>query len=135
MLGLPIQQKIFAAVHPVDFRKGIDGLCGIVRERFSKNPMDGTIFVFRNRMGNTLKILFYDGGGFWLCQKRFSRGRIRFWPEAEHSHNASMHTQKTVELAGVHKIYAPELTLLIHQMKKNQAVSYKPFFIPQQNKA
>ena len=42
--------------------------------------MDGAIFVFRNRRGTALKLLCYDGQGFWLCHKRLSAGRLRWWP-------------------------------------------------------
>ncbi len=42
--------------------------------------MDGSIFVFRNRRGTSLKLLCYDGQGFWLCQKRLSQGRLTWWP-------------------------------------------------------
>jgi transposase len=42
----------------------------------------GTVFVFRNRRGTALKLLTYDGQGFWLCQKRLSQGRFPWWPLA-----------------------------------------------------
>jgi len=42
--------------------------------------MNGAIFVFRNRRGTSLKLLCYDGQGFWLCQKRLSQGRLAWWP-------------------------------------------------------
>ena len=45
--------------------------------------MSGAVFVFRNRRAKALKILVYDGQGFWLCQKRLSAGRYRFWPGAQ----------------------------------------------------
>lgn len=45
--------------------------------------MSGAVFVFRSRRARALKILVYDGQGFWLCQKRLSAGRFRFWPTAE----------------------------------------------------
>jgi hypothetical protein len=40
------------------------------------------VFVFRNRRGTAVKVLVYDGQGFWLCQKRLSKGRFRWWPES-----------------------------------------------------
>jgi transposase len=42
--------------------------------------MGGAIFVFRNRRATALKLLCYDGQGFWLCQKRLSQGRLKWWP-------------------------------------------------------
>jgi transposase len=80
MLQLTPQSRIFLAREPADFRRGIDGLAALCRQRFGENPMDGAIFVFRNRRGTALKLLCYDGQGFWLCHKRLSAGRLRWWP-------------------------------------------------------
>jgi transposase len=82
MLSLTPQMRIFVAVDAIDFRNGIDGLAGICRNRFQKDPLSGCMFVFRNRRGTSVKILVYDGQGFWLCQKRLSKGRFRWWPES-----------------------------------------------------
>lgn len=82
MLQLTPQSRIFLAVAPVDFRNGIDGLAAVCRQAFAQNPLDGTLYVFRNRAGTALKLLCYDGQGYWLCTKRFSAGRLRWWPHA-----------------------------------------------------
>jgi transposase len=68
------------AVEAVDFRKGIDGLARVSREVLQADPFGGALFVFRNRRGTAIKILVYDSQGFWLAQKRLSRGRFRWWP-------------------------------------------------------
>ena len=47
-----------------------------------ENPLGGAVYVFRNRTGTTLKLLAYDGQGFWLCTKRLSHGRFHWWPTA-----------------------------------------------------
>jgi transposase len=83
VLQLTPQSRIFLATEPVDFRKGIDGLAAVCRQALGDNPLNGAIYVFRNRSGTTLKILFYDGQGFWLCTKRLSQGRFTWWPRAE----------------------------------------------------
>jgi len=75
------QMRILLAVEPVDFRKGIDGLAGLCKRTLAADPMAGALFVFRNRSRRALKLLVYDGQGFWLCQKRLSRGRFGWWPE------------------------------------------------------
>ena len=80
MIQLAPQMRILVAVEPADFRKGIDGLAKLAREELGNDPFSGKIFVFRNRRGTAVKILVYDGQGFWLCQKRLSQGRFRFWP-------------------------------------------------------
>ena len=44
------------------------------------NPLEGAVYVFRNRAGTALKLLLYDGQGYWLCMKRLSQGRFTWWP-------------------------------------------------------
>jgi transposase len=83
MIQITPQMKILLAVRPVDFRKGIDGLAAICRSVMDADRFSGCIFVFRNRRGTTIKLLTYDGQGFWLFQKRLSAGRFRWWPERE----------------------------------------------------
>jgi transposase len=84
MMAVMPQMRVLVAVEPIDMRKGIDGLVAVCRQRLQAEPMDGTLFVFCSRRGHTLKILVYDGQGFWLCQKRLSQGRFKWWAsEAE----------------------------------------------------
>lgn len=84
MIQVTAQTRILLAVEPIDFRNGIDGLAGICRRVLQGDPMSGAVFVFRNRARTAVKLLFYDGQGFWLAQKRLSSGRWRWWPtEAE----------------------------------------------------
>ena len=80
MIQLTPHLRILLAVEPADFRRGIDGLCRVCWRELEADPMSGTVFVFRSRGAKAIKILVYDGQGFWLCQKRLSAGRFRFWP-------------------------------------------------------
>ena len=80
MLQLTPQSRIFVATHPVDFRKGIDGLCAVCRQTLGANPLEGAVYVFRNRAGTALKLLLYDGQGYWMMMKRLSQGRFLWWP-------------------------------------------------------
>lgn len=80
MLQLTPHMRILVAVEPADFRKGIDGLAALCRQALACDPFSGALFVFRNRRRTAVKLLIYDGQGFWLCQKRLSAGRFRFWP-------------------------------------------------------
>jgi transposase len=82
MLQVTPQMKILVAVEPADFRRGIDGLARLCQEKLRQDPFAGAVFVFRNRSGTALKVLMYDGQGFWLCHKRLSKGRFRWWPSA-----------------------------------------------------
>ena len=80
MIQLTPQMRILVAIEPTDFRKGIDGMAKVCREALGQDPLAGTVFVFRNRRATAVKILVYDGQGFWLCHKRLSSGRFRWWP-------------------------------------------------------
>ena len=80
MIQLTPQMRILVAIEPADFRKGIDGMAKVCKEALGQDPFGGTVFVFRNRRATAVKILVYDGQGFWLCHKRLSRGRFRWWP-------------------------------------------------------
>ena len=81
MIQITPQMRIFLAVDPVDFRKGIDGLAALCKLVFRSDPFSGHMFVFLNRRRNAIKVLVYDGQGFWLCQKRLSKGRFQWWPK------------------------------------------------------
>jgi transposase len=86
MIQITPQMRILLAVEPVDFRKGIDGLVQVCRQKLLVDPMVGALFIFANRRRKSLKILTYDGQGFWICQKRLSEGRFQWWPRSgEHA--------------------------------------------------
>lgn len=72
--------QVHLAVQPVDFRKAIDGLCGLVRNHLEGDPLSGHVFVFHNRTRTALKLLFWDQGGYVLVHKRLARGRFRIPP-------------------------------------------------------
>ena len=80
MIQLPPPSRIFVATEPVDFRKGLAGRGAVCRQRLGANPLEGAVYVCRNRSGTSRKLLFYDGQGYWLCMKRLSRGRFSWWP-------------------------------------------------------
>lgn len=82
MIQVTPQMRIFVAVEPTDFRRGIDGLARVCRDVLGSDPFSGAVFVFRNRRATAIKLLIYDGQGFWLCLKRLSQGRFRWWPKS-----------------------------------------------------
>jgi transposase len=71
--------KIMVATKPIDFRKGADGLAALVREQLRHDPFAGTIFVFRSKRADRLKILAWDGSGLVLLWKRLEHNAFR-WP-------------------------------------------------------
>ena len=81
MLQITPHHRIIFSIKHVDFRKGIDGLCAVCRQHLESDPMDGAVFVFTNRRHLALKILIYVGIGFWLCIRRFSKGKLAWWPK------------------------------------------------------
>lgn len=85
MIQITPQMRILLAVEPVDFRRGIDGLAAVCRATLGTDPLAGALFVFRSRSCKALKLLMYDGQGFWLCQKRLSSGRFTWWPNGENA--------------------------------------------------
>jgi hypothetical protein len=70
MLQLVPQLRILLACEPVDFRKGLDSLLALCKGPLAQDPFSGALFVFRNRAGTALKLLVYDGTGYWLSRKR-----------------------------------------------------------------
>jgi len=84
MLQITPQMRILVAVEPVDGRKGIDSLARLCREKLSEDPFSGCVFLFRTRSGTALKMLCYDGQGYWLAQKRLSQGKYS-WPKGASS--------------------------------------------------
>jgi transposase len=82
MIQITPQMRVLVAVEPADFRCGIDGLARRCRAVLQSDPFSGTVFVFRNRGKTAIKVLVYDGQGFWLCHKRLSSGRFGHWPTA-----------------------------------------------------
>jgi transposase len=80
VIQLTAATRILVAVDSVDFRAGIDALAQQCRARLRVDPYGGTLIVFGNRRRTAIKILTYDGQGFWLATKRLSRGRFPHWP-------------------------------------------------------
>jgi transposase len=74
------QMKILVAIEAVDGRKGIDSLARLCQEKLETDPFSGCLFLFRSRRGTSIRLLVYDGQGFWLAQKRLSKGRFPWWP-------------------------------------------------------
>ena len=79
MITIPSGVRVLVATKPVDFRKGGEGLAALVREALGEDPFSGTIFVFRCKRADRVKIVAWDGSGLVLFWKRLEQGAFR-WP-------------------------------------------------------
>jgi transposase len=113
MIQLVPQLRILLACQPVDFRRGIDGLAALCRKELAQNPMSGSLFVFRNRRGTALKLICFDGVGYWLVTRRFSQGRVRWWPQEQDT--------------PLHPLQAQQLSVLLYQGLPDQAQFAPPW--------
>ena len=77
MIQVTPHMRILVAKEPLDFRCGIDGTSAVCRRVLEQDPMSGALFIFRNRACSMIRVLAYDGQGFWLATKRMSKGRFR----------------------------------------------------------
>ena len=78
MLSIPGGLKIFLAAVPTDLRKSHDGLAALVEHALASDPLSGQLFVFRNKRGDRIKLLYWDGDGYALWYKRLEAGSFRF---------------------------------------------------------
>ena len=79
MIAVPAGIRVLVATKPIDFRKGADGLAALIREVLGHDPFCGTIYVFRAKRADRVKIVAWDGSGLVLLWKRLEHGAFR-WP-------------------------------------------------------
>jgi len=102
MLNFASHLKIFAYTPPTDMRKGFAGLSSIIREEFQADPTDGSLFVFINRRRDRMKLLHFDGGGFWLYYRLLEAGTFEMFTPKDQSCQLQIDaTQLTMLLSGV----------------------------------
>ena len=87
LASIPVR-RILAYREPVDMRKSFDGLVGLVRNTLREDPLSGALYVFANRRGNYLKLVYWDRTGFALFAKRLERGKFVF-PGADRTQELS----------------------------------------------
>ena len=74
MLTMPSSVRVYVAAQPTDLRKSFDGLSALVAQMFGQDPLCGHLFVFRNRRGNQIRVLFWDRTGYCILGKKLARG-------------------------------------------------------------
>lgn len=92
--------RILVATGPVDFRKGHDGLAAMVQSVLRKDPFTGTVFVFRAKRADRLKLLFWDGSGLVMAYKRLEDTTFT-WPAIKDGLMALNHAQFEALFAGL----------------------------------
>lgn len=108
MIQLSSQTRILVATSASDFRKGIDGMVAICRLELEKDPRSGVYFVFINRSRTMIRVLVYDGSGFWLMTKRLSKGKFHGWPSSALSSSSLEAKQLRVLLTGRNTDKSPQ---------------------------
>ena len=78
MLSLPPAVRVFLATQPADMRRAFDGLAALTRDVIRRDPLSGHLFVFRSRIGDRVKVLYWDRSGFCLWYKRLEKGVFHF---------------------------------------------------------
>lgn len=78
MIRLPTKIKVYLCVPPTDMRKSFDGLCGLAANVMAKDPLSGHLFVFRNRVRDRVKLMYWDGDGLAIWYKRLEQGTFQF---------------------------------------------------------
>jgi transposase len=78
---IPANTRIWIVAGVTDMRRGFTSLSGLVQTVLEQNPLGGHVYVFRGRRGDLIKLLWHDGDGICLFQKRLDRGRF-VWPQA-----------------------------------------------------
>lgn len=112
MLTLPPSVRVYVAAEPTDLRKSFDGLSALVAARFGSDPLCGHLFVFRNRRGDQIRILFWDRTGFVIVGKKLAQGRF--------------HLARDVPSGATHvEVEAAELSLMLEGLDLSKAVRRK----------
>ena len=117
MLTLPPSVRIYIAAEPTDLRKSFAGLSALVEPRFGQNPLSGHFFVFYNRRGDQIRVLFWDRTGFVIYGKKLARGRF--------------HLASTPPPGAKHvEVDAAELTLMLEGIELTHAIRRKRWRLP-----
>ena len=100
MLTLGLTGRIWVCLQPQDGRKSFDGLAAVVTAHLARDPLSGDLFVFRNKRGDRLKILAWQGDGFALYLRRLEKGTFAF-PAADTAEVAVTPTELAMILGGL----------------------------------
>ena len=112
MLTMPPSVRVYIAAQPTDLRKSFDGLSALVAQTFGQDPLCGHLFVFRNRRGDQVRVLFWDRTGYAILGKKLARGRF--------------YLAREVPAGATHvEVEAAELSLMLEGIDLAGAVRHK----------
>jgi transposase len=100
MIAPPGNTQIWIAAGVTDLRRGFTGLSALVQTKLEQNPLSGQVFIFRGRRGDLVKLIWFDGDGLCLFQKRLERGRF-IWPQATEGSVSLTRAQLSMLLEGI----------------------------------
>jgi len=100
MIAPPGNTQIWIAAGVTDLRRGFTGLSDLVQTKLEKSPMSGQVFIFRGRRGDLVKLIWFDGDGLCLFQKRLERGKF-VWPQATEGVVSLTRAQLSMLLEGI----------------------------------
>lgn len=83
MLNIPSHARVYVCTAPTDMRKSFDGLHALVLQVFGSDPLDGHLFLFRNRRGDRIKIMWWDRDGLAMFYKRLEAGTYQLPPTSD----------------------------------------------------
>ena len=116
MIQIAPQVRILVAIEAIDCRKGIDRIAQLCRERLNADPFSGHLFIFRSRRGTSIRILQFDGQGFWLATKRLSKGRFKWWPAGNEAARVLQADQAAAELGNPAAAVLLEMLVIEHRV-------------------
>jgi transposase len=122
MLHLPSSMRIFLCLEPSDMRKSFDGLCALTHQVLKEDPLNGALFVFRNRRRDRVKLLYWDGDGLVIWYKRLEKGSFVFPPPP---------TDESEEAPAKLQVRARELMLLLEGVDLKSVRRQRRYALPQ----
>ncbi len=117
MLTFPPTVRIFLCTQPIDCRRSFDGLCALVVQHLQLDPLCGHLFVFRNRSGERLKILYWDRDGLALWYKRLEQGVFKLPTGSQPGHTC-------------HALSAADLAMLLEGIDLDSATRHRRYRRP-----
>jgi transposase len=101
MLSVTRIHRCYLYRNRTDMRKGVDGLCGLIRNELGKDPLNGELFVFFNKSRSQLKLLLWEEDGFSLYQKKLERGSYEL-PKSNQAHHSISSDELNLILQGIY---------------------------------